>query len=411
MKSILCNMFILFNLVLSSETNIQPDHTMVGGQRDNNNCLIGAGYQWCEETQTCIRHWETPCADNYDNCDDCLSRQRKGENIACPVNCVNQRDTSDCTRSDYIWCPTLNRCINPVKEICNNGMIEPPRGIDLMIPHLLKGTHNERYGYGGEDPVIIPPQAPPPPITACPILYEDCDSINVCPKVTEITHCSEGGIPGHTTYQLSLIIKNPNIYNIYAIFGDLDRTMTIPAAYQVDGIFGSNIGGVSDEIIQLNSNSRYDSWLTIGLTNGDPENKLANIGIPFDEWNSNTPLTIDNGAIFVMDPQELINTGDEYIIGQLTIPTLTDNPVEVIVNVQGETTCNLCENSRWTEYNVAFNLSPPNPVDPNTIPEDCIMWYDGCNSCSVSNGVLGRCTRMMCFREDNPHCLDFGTGH
>ena len=59
-----------------------------------------------------------------------------------------------------------------------------------------------------------------------------------------------------------------------------------------------------------------------------------------------------------------------------------------------------------------FDINPPEPVDPNTIPEGCKLWYDGCNTCSVIQGILSRCTRMMCFREDNPHCLDFdGNGH
>ena len=39
-------------------------------------------------------------------------------------------------------------------------------------------------------------------------------------------------------------------------------------------------------------------------------------------------------------------------------------------------------------------------------------WYDGCNNCQVNNGILGACTRMMCFRQDNPRCTRFETsGH
>ena len=64
---------------------------LVGNQRDNNNCLISAGYSWCEDSQSCIRQWITPCQDNFNNCDDCLSRQSNGENIACPVDCNNYK--------------------------------------------------------------------------------------------------------------------------------------------------------------------------------------------------------------------------------------------------------------------------------------------------------------------------------
>ena len=60
---------------------------IVGASRDENNCLISAGYTWCEIPQSCIRQWETPCSDNFSDCEDCLTKQRKGMNIACPDNC------------------------------------------------------------------------------------------------------------------------------------------------------------------------------------------------------------------------------------------------------------------------------------------------------------------------------------
>ena len=60
--------------------NVYSQMLGVGGQRDSNDCLIGAGYSWCESMQTCVRQWETPCTTN---CDECLTRQNKGENIAC----------------------------------------------------------------------------------------------------------------------------------------------------------------------------------------------------------------------------------------------------------------------------------------------------------------------------------------
>ena len=68
----------------SSEVNgdIMPVLRPVGGERDDNNCLTGAGFSWCETSQSCIRRWVTPCEDNYSDCNDCLRRQRKGENIA-----------------------------------------------------------------------------------------------------------------------------------------------------------------------------------------------------------------------------------------------------------------------------------------------------------------------------------------
>lgn len=33
----------------------------IGGSKDAHGCLVGAGYSWCEEKNTCIRQWETYC--------------------------------------------------------------------------------------------------------------------------------------------------------------------------------------------------------------------------------------------------------------------------------------------------------------------------------------------------------------
>ena len=79
--------FAFLMVGFSTEINGDIMPHMVGGQRDLNNCLTGAGYTWCESSQSCIRQWETPCEDNYNDCNDCLKRQTKGENIACPLYC------------------------------------------------------------------------------------------------------------------------------------------------------------------------------------------------------------------------------------------------------------------------------------------------------------------------------------
>ena len=252
----------------------------------------------------------------------------------------------------------------------------------------------------------------PDDITSCPIPYNDCDLEYVCPKITEITQCSEGGISGYTTYQLSLIIKNPLVKNIYAIYGDntpIEYPMSIPGAFQGSSIFNNNIGGIAPELIAINHDALYDSWLTVGITNGDPLNKISTIGIDFNSWDENTPLYITNGAVFVMNPTEITSTNNEYIIAQLTIPNevITD----AIINVQGKLNCNHCDNS-WKQYQIHFHLEKPKHVNPNYIPLNCISWYDGCNTCFVLNGQLNGCTRKMCFRQENPHCLEFDrSGH
>lgn len=244
------------------------------------------------------------------------------------------------------------------------------------------------------------------------IPYIDCDSQYVCPKVTEITHCSEGGISGYTTYQLSLIIKNPIVKNIYAIYGDnspIEYPLSIPPAYQGNSIFNNNIGGISPELITINPDASYDSWLTIGITNGDPLNKISTIGIDFNSWNENTQIYTTNGAVFVMDPNEITGSQNEYIIAQLTLPN--DIITDAIVNVQGKFKCESCRNS-WKQNQIHFHLEPPHRINTNLIPSNCITWYDGCNICNVLNGQLNDCSQIMCLEDNEPYCLNFdNSGH
>lgn len=35
--------------------------TLVGGDKDDGGCVIGAGYSWCENKQKCLRVWEEAC--------------------------------------------------------------------------------------------------------------------------------------------------------------------------------------------------------------------------------------------------------------------------------------------------------------------------------------------------------------
>lgn len=42
--------------------NIQPNRkNIIGGDKDEGGCLVGAGYSWCKEKNKCVRVWEEPC--------------------------------------------------------------------------------------------------------------------------------------------------------------------------------------------------------------------------------------------------------------------------------------------------------------------------------------------------------------
>ena len=44
------------------------------------------------------------------------------------------------------------------------------------------------------------------------------------------------------------------------------------------------------------------------------------------------------------------------------------------------------------------------------IPNNCLSWYDGCNTCGVKDGKLKICTLMMCFITNESYCITFRTG-
>lgn len=45
----------------TTRTAIGGVQTPIGGSTDTHGCLVGAGYQWCDSLQKCVRVWETPC--------------------------------------------------------------------------------------------------------------------------------------------------------------------------------------------------------------------------------------------------------------------------------------------------------------------------------------------------------------
>ena len=62
----LFKMIAVFSLITSALSGNDHDKIgLVGGELDPNNCLIGAGYSWCEASNSCIRQWITPCEDHY----------------------------------------------------------------------------------------------------------------------------------------------------------------------------------------------------------------------------------------------------------------------------------------------------------------------------------------------------------
>ena len=317
------------------------------------------------------------------NCENCLKRQEKGENIDCSVQCHEHHPNHQSIKDD---CPNV---------LCSN--------------YCQYGHHvdeNNCQTCQCIEIISIPDTG-----DECPVQQPSCDQYNfICPKITEITNCNDGGINGFTTFQLSVIVKpNVDVRNIYAIYGDRGSIMHIPGAYQSSINHGSNLGGVNPFFINTFPDTEFDSWLTIGINNGDLDNKLSSIGIDFNDWTETNDLETTNGAVFIMDPEEVIVPGNEYLIAQLTVRE-NSNPT-VLLNIQGKRNGGRYVES-WVESNVRFDLISPQIVNPGRIPYNCVIWYDGCNTCMVNNGHIGTCTDMFCVEEDPVRCLRYSNdGH
>jgi len=250
------------------------------------------------------------------DCINCLNRQILGANIACIDVCnnnnINYITDIDCT--EYTKCDNSQRLIKK-DNICYC-----------------------------ED-------------------YIDCNEY-LCTSITEIN--TESPLIEYTTYELSLLL-NGDAKNIYVLFGDNINSMHIPEAFQVNQLAGVNIGGINDIILKRIDDSKYDSWFTIQITDGDIMGRLSTIGIDYSKWTATEPLTINNGAIFLEDPYLKLSDTDKYVIAHLTLSDYKSH--KFVVNVQGKTDLTLFKgqqvnaNSNFQVYNITFNINKKNNIN------------------------------------------------
>ena len=323
-------------------------HELVGSQRDSHGCLLSGGYQWCPSTRACQRPWSDPCPEIH-HLERCAIGFCEDED-ACP-RC---RDGYECKGGGTLCAGTCyGQCV-PIHE------------------------HEHKQGNEHDHPPRCLPQT--------------CNSKYVCPSIKS---CVRDGIRGYTTYVLSLKVMDPRVSGIYAIFGIGDHPMSIPKAYHVRKLH-VDIGGHPPSYYEIDPNAKYDSWLTIGIEDGT-EGILSSVGIDFSVWSETEALTIKNGAVFQMEPGKRPRR-DEYVVAQLTVPTHSRERVSL--NVQGH----LSDDRNWRATDVVYTLGE----NANVIPEGCVSWYDGCNSCMIREGKIQGCTRRMCPSfERRPHCLRY----
>ena len=150
-----------------------------------------------------------------------------------------------------------------------------------------------------------------------------------------------------TTYQLS-IEPAASATNMYTIFGDADDDMVLPAGYQEPAPFGANTGGVSAAFVSVIPTAAIDSWLTVGITDGDAAGALGTVGIDFAAWTDSAGATINNGAVFWMAPGD--GPSGKAVVAQIT----TDGDFDAVINAQGRSTGNADD---WQARGLSFSSS------------------------------------------------------
>ncbi len=174
---------------------------------------------------------------------------------------------------------------------------------------------------------------------------------------------STTGISGMTTYRLMFSLV-PGMENVYAMAGEDSHPLSFPPAFQVAAPFGVDIGGVNPAFIDFNRQAEFDSWLTIGVTDGsNPGAISASPGFDFSGWSSSGALgPFPNAAIFWMDPDAGPGGRDPICMGQVTVSTSSSPRATALL--QGRSTAGQMDWQAALSWEAdAAPVEPPAPPD------------------------------------------------
>ena len=158
-------------------------------------------------------------------------------------------------------------------------------------------------------------------------------------------------VGGHDTYVLTATPIG-TAASAYTIFGSDVSLVRLPAAYQVATPFGSNTGGTNPAFWAVANNdamgyAQYDSWLTVGITDGDPGGALSSIGFDWTTWTEAAAFSCNDCAVFWMSP-DLAPVGPT-VVGQITVASGSSGSVNL--GLQGRSAGG---GTDWQAHNVAF---------------------------------------------------------
>jgi len=134
----------------------------------------------------------------------------------------------------------------------------------------------------------------------------------------------------------------------------------------------------------------------------DPTPDISNV--PGSDIDSNGCLA-SAGYVWCYSTESCIRTWETPCPHIIDMPQLhPDNPCS---DVQCDLEC--LNGLRVNEQGCSMCICNENVF--NGIPSDCVSWFDGCNTCSVVDGVTQVCTMMFCLTNQAPYCMLYSEGH
>jgi hypothetical protein len=263
----------------------------------------------------------------------------------------------------------------------------------------------------------------PPPSFQCPAHVETEVPTERDPPASDVTPVVEttatDGIAGYTTYRLSLALAG-SAHNLYTIAGSSFNPMYIPGAHQVAPPFGADTGGTNPAYWAYNAECQYDSWLTAAMDNG--ASGLGNIGISFEDWTENDGITITDGAVFWMNPNDSPGrspnvagqppTTYNALVAQLTVPTADTAWTFVVGEAQGRSTGyeHVPRVVDWRVNCISFSLGgpPPRPAVCPLTAANMQEMFDSINQQCCNGGhrrsLQSNCRPISCSSTSGDSC-------
>ena len=217
-------------------------------------------------------------------------------------------------------------------------------------PHVVPppGAATLPAGTGGDDRKALAA------LTALPAPHAASPNDPAHPAVVQVATGTGtlGALEGWSCFRLQLDLNPLTAKNVYTIFGHAEEAIRMPAALQVAHPFGVNIGGSNRAFWAVNPLAQYDSWLTVGITEGDAASGLSTVGIPFEEWTGSSGLLAGDGGVFWTNP-DAGPGGSGVVVAQITVKD--GSRWRATLSAQGRSVgVHTEQNGDWTQTGIVF---------------------------------------------------------